>query len=292
VIYRIRHTTEYLYPAPVRNSHNELRLMPLSDSWQTCRRFELHVEPETRLFTYELPDGHVHHFSHRLPHHSLKITANSEVESIKSNPFAYLDLIGDDAAFYRQTSLYNNFCEFLDPSERVPNDRYIQIECEQIAASVKIEALSCSTASFLIALTKLLKREFRYEPGSTHVHTKIEEIFIYRRGVCQDFAQVMLAVCRNQGIPARYVSGYLYTGHNGLVSNDATHAWVECLLPDGHWHGFDPTNDMVVNDAYIRTHTGRDYSDVAPVRGIYKGPAATKLDVMVTVERVDHESVP
>ena len=97
----------------------------------------------------------------------------------------------------------------------------------------------------------------------------------------------MLAVCRNQGIPARYVSGYLYTGHNGLVSNDATHAWVECLLPDGHWHGFDPTNDMVVNDAYIRTHTGRDYSDVAPVRGLYQGLPAKTLEVMVTVERVE-----
>ena len=287
MIYRIRHTTEYAYPAPVRNSHNELRLMPISDLWQACRHFELRVEPETRLFAYALPDGHVHHFSHRLPHNSLKITAESEVESIKNNPFASLDFIGDDAAFYHQASLYNDFCEYLDPTERVPNDHYIQIECEQIAASAKIEALSCSTASFLIALTKLLKREFRYEPGSTHVHTKIEEIFIYRRGVCQDFAQVMLAVCRNQRIPARYVSGYLYTGHNGLVSNDATHAWVECLLPDGRWHGFDPTNDMVVNDAYIRIHTGRDYSDVAPVRGTYKGPPATKLDVMVTVEQID-----
>ncbi|MBB6048287.1 transglutaminase domain-containing protein [Armatimonas rosea] len=287
MIYRICHSTEYRYPGLVRNSHNELRLKPLSDLWQTCRRFELRVEPEARLFSYELPGGAVHHFSHRLPHHSLRIVAESEVESCKNNPFSHLDLITDDSPFYLQPSLYNNFCEYLDPTERVPNHRYIQLECEQIAASARQEVLSCSTAAFLVALTKLLHREFRYEPGSTHVHTKIEEIFIYRRGVCQDFAQVMLAVCRSQGIPARYVSGYLYTGHNGLVSNDATHAWVECLLPDGSWHGFDPTNDMVVNDAYIRTHTGRDYSDVAPVRGLYQGPPASKLDVVVTVERID-----
>lgn len=287
MIYKIRHSTEYRYPAPVCNSHNELRLMPLSDLWQTCRRFTLHVEPEARLFAYELPDGRVHHFSHRRPHDFLKITAESEVESCKNDPFEHLDLIGDDQGFYLQPHVYNDFCEYLDPTERVPNDRYIQIECEQIAASARQEVLTGSTAAFLIALTKLLHREFRYEPGSTHVHTKIEEVFIYRRGVCQDFAQVMLAVCRNQRIPARYVSGYLYTGKNGLVSNDATHAWVECLLPDGNWHGFDPTNDMVVNDAYIRTHTGRDYSDVAPVRGLYQGPPATKLDVLVTVEQID-----
>jgi transglutaminase-like putative cysteine protease len=287
VIYKIRHTTEYTYPAPVRNSHNELRLMPLSDLWQTCRTFDVHIEPEARLFAYELPEGRVHHFSHRQPHHYLKITTESEVETLKTNPFSHLDLLSDDSSFYDQPVVYNDFCEYLDPTERIPSDRYIQIECEQIAASARQEVLSCSTAAFLIALTKLLQREFRYEPGSTHVHTKIEEIFIYRRGVCQDFAQVMLAVCRSQNIPARYVSGYLYTGHNGLISNDATHAWVECLLPDGNWHGFDPTNDMVVNDAYIRTHTGRDYSDVAPVRGLYQGPPANKLDVLVTVERVD-----
>ena len=287
MIYQIRHTTDYAYPAPVRNSHNELRLMPLSDLWQSCHSFYLQMEPEARAFAYTLPSGHVHHFSHRLPHTSLHIVATSEVETRKSNPFQYLDFLRDDSGFYLQPTLYNDFCEYLDPTERVPNDRYIQIECEQIAASARQEMLSCSTASFLLALTKLLHREFRYEPGSTHVHTKIEEVFIYRRGVCQDFAQVMLAVCRTQRIPARYVSGYLYTGKNGLISNDATHAWIECLLPDGQWHGFDPTNDMVVNEAYIRTHTGRDYSDVAPVRGLYQGLPAKTLEVMVTVERVE-----
>lgn len=286
MIYRLRHTTAYTYPGSVRNSHNELRLMPLSDLWQTCHRFTLTVQPEARVFTYDSPEGRVHHFSHRYPHDFLTVVAESEVESCKSNPFAHLDLLSADRDFYANGQVYHDFCEYLDPTERIPRDRYIQRECEQIAASAQQEVLSPSTASFLIALTKLMHREFRYEPGSTHVHTGIEEIFIYRRGVCQDFAQVMLAVCRTQGIPARYVSGYLYTGNNGLVSNDATHAWVECLLPDGKWHGFDPTNDMVVNDAYIRVHTGRDYSDVAPVRGLYLGPPASKLDVVVTVERL------
>lgn len=285
MIYRLCHTTEYRYPASVRNSHNELRLKPLTDLWQTCRAFQLTIAPAAHLFSYVLPEGDIHHFSHRLPHDFLRITAESEVETHLSNPFASLDLLGEDQHFYQQAEIANDFWEFLSPSERVPDDRYVRRECEQIAASARLETTSPSSAAFLIALTQLLHREFRYEPGSTHVHTTINEVFIYRRGVCQDFAQVMLAVCRTVGIPARYVSGYLFTG-NGLVSNDATHAWVECLLPDGQWHGFDPTNNMVVNDAYIRVHTGRDYSDVAPVRGLYQGPPARALRVAVQVQAV------
>lgn len=290
MIYRIHHSTDYQYPLAVRNSHNELRLMPLSELGQTCLTFRLHVEPEARVHVYDQPEGRVHHFSHRLPHTSLRIVAESEVEVWRENPFLHMDFLSDDEAFYELPVVKNDYFEFLSPSERVPDDRYIQRECEQIAASARLEALSCSSASFLVALTKLLNREFRYEPGSTTVHTKIQEVFIYRRGVCQDFAQVMLAVCRTQGIPARYVSGYLYTGKNGLVSNDATHAWVECLLPNGLWQGFDPTNNMVVNDAYIRVHTGRDYSDVAPVRGLYLGPPAKGLEVVVRVEQRDAPS--
>ena len=110
------------------------------------------------------------------------------------------------------------------------------------------------------------------------------------------FTDLMLAICRRQGIPARYVSGYLYTGDDdphhpsedpeaphGLISGNAMHAWVECLLPDNRWHGFDPTNNLLTNDYYIKVHTGRDYGDVPPVRGIYRGPFAHSLEVSVRV---------
>jgi transglutaminase-like putative cysteine protease len=108
-------------------------------------------------------------------------------------------------------------------------------------------------------------------------------------GVCQDFAHLMLSICRRQQIPSRYVSGYLYTGIGGndLVSGDASHAWIECLLPGGHWIGFDPTNNLVVNDKYIKVQHGRDYSDVPPLRGIYRGASAQELDVIVKVTSED-----
>ena len=152
-----------------------------------------------------------------------------------------------------------------------------------------------------MALTRQLYRVLTYAPGSTHVNSSIRQVLDHGAGVCQDFAHLMLAVCRRQGIPSRYVSGYLYTGEehsepggegdlardpdapHGLVSGNAMHAWVECLLPDNRWHGFDPTNNLLTNDYYVKVHTGRDYGDVPPVRGVYRGPLVHTMDVSVKV---------
>lgn len=178
-------------------------------------------------------------------------------------------------------------------------------ETQRIAAVARKQT-GGSTASFLIALTRLLNRVFTYSPGATHVNTPLAQVLEHKQGVCQDFTHLMLAVCRQQHIPARYVSGYLYTGEDRtetlhealgdpnspdpkarrddrLISGDAMHAWMECLLPDGQWHGFDPTNNLLTNDHYIKVHFGRDYGDVPPVRGVYRGPFAHTLDVSVRV---------
>ena len=148
-------------------------------------------------------------------------------------------------------------------------------------------------------LTRLLRRVFTYAPGTTHVNTPLSEVLQNKQGVCQDFAHLMLAICRRQGIPARYVSGYLYTGGRPLsqddrgdddasrgvsVRDDAMHAWVECLLPDEQWRGFDPTNNLLTNDTYVKVHYGRDYGDVPPVKGVYHGPATHTLNVTVRVQ--------
>ena len=147
-----------------------------------------------------------------------------------------------------------------------------------------------SAAAFLITLTGLLGRLLTYEAGVTDVHTKLEQFLNDRRGVCQDFAHLMLAVCRSRNIPARYVSGYVYRGSDEPTTHaeQATHAWVECLLPDGRWRGFDPTNNLLANDHYVKAHIGRDYTDVVPTRGVYRGSAKHELQVEV---RIQAESV-
>ncbi len=288
-----------------------LRLMPLSDGDQTCLDFHLKTSPSAHTFFYDVPTGRVHHFNLRSPHRELCIHAESLVVTHRNDPFASLQLLSDDGEYYRSDDIRQRYYEYLTPTERLP----LHEDVGRIAAVARRQA-GPGTASFLISLTKMLYRVFTYEPGATNVNTPLSQFLEHKRGVCQDFAHLMLVICRREGIPARYISGYLFTGQrqpeavspaatfvhsehegydqeqteihgslpeSGLVSGDAMHAWVECLLPDGQWHGFDPTNNLLTNDAYVKVHFGRDYGDVLPVRGLYRGQGIHNLDVMVTV---------
>jgi transglutaminase-like putative cysteine protease len=126
---------------------------------------------------------------------------------------------------------------------------------------------------------------FDYTPGFTAADSPIDAALAHRKGVCQDFAHIMLAVARRWGVPARYVSGYLYhgSGTKERSTPDATHAWVECFLPSVGWIGFDPTNDMLASERHVAAAVGRDYGDVPPTRGVYKGDAESALSVAVLV---------
>ena len=297
---RIFHTTRYVYPTQASESHNEVRLMPLSDDDQTCLDFRLTVSPDAHVFAYDLPTGRVHYFDTRVRHNELAIHAESLVITHRQNPFLFLPAASEDGEFYRRESVRQDYAEFLTATDRVQ----LHPEVDRIAAVAQKQASGAGTVPFLMALTRQLYRVLTYTPGATNVNTSILHVLEHREGVCQDFAHLMLAICRRQGIPARYVSGYLYTGEDlprdasetsssgsasdtdiphGLVSGNATHAWIECLLPDNRWHGFDPTNNLLTNDYYVKVHTGRDYGDVPPVRGIYRGPFAHTLEVSVRV---------
>jgi transglutaminase-like putative cysteine protease len=144
-----------------------------------------------------------------------------------------------------------------------------------------------AVVDFLLKLSRHLFESFSYDPDVTHVHSTVDEVLELGAGVCQDFAHVMIGCCRTQGIPARYVSGYLYSQQGSdMRGNEAMHAWVECALPDGRWLALDPTNNLLANDLYVRVHVGRDYSEVAPTRGVYMGTPAQSLEVTLSVERV------
>ncbi len=296
---RVLHQTRYLYSQPVHDSHNEVRLMPTNDMDQTCLSFRLSATPLVHVFSYELPVGRVHHFNLRPPHGELNLAAESVVMTHRRNPFLDTDFDPDTDGFYRQADFFERYVEYLMPTPRVP----LLPAVAALADQARGEAQP-GPASFPMALMNLLHREFTYARGSTDVDSPLERVIETRQGVCQDFTHLMLAVCRHQGVPARYVSGYLYTGgadrnletpqrpsleeaakHPSLdlTGGDATHAWVECLLPNGHWYGFDPTNDLVTNDAYIKVHHGRDYDDVSPLRGVYRGSSDGSLEVAVHV---------
>lgn len=307
---RVTHKTHYAYPTAAAESHNEARLMPLTDDDQTCLDFRIRTQPATRILAYDLPTGRVHHFDLRPPHLELTILAEALVVTHRRDVFQGMQFVEDDSDFYRHDWVRQRYYEYLMETERV----HLHPEADRIAAVAR-KQMGVGTASFLISLTRQLNRVLTFKPGATTVSSTILHVLEHKSGVCQDFAHLMLAVCRRQGIPARYVSGYLYTGavhadnsktevvheHGAvelvdsagreeqpppmpeLVGGDSMHAWVECLLPDERWHGFDPTNNLLTNDHYIKVHYGRDYGDVAPLRGVYRGPFAHSLDVAVRV---------
>jgi transglutaminase-like putative cysteine protease len=294
---RVFYATRYLYSVPVTESHNEIRLMPVNDEEQTRTFFQVATTPPVPVFNYQHPYGRVHYFNLRAPHQEFRLEAESLVLTHRRTLFTDEDTPTLDRAFYRQDAVAEQYAEFLMPTLRVP----LLPDADYLNASTPAGQ---APGDALMAIMEAIHRDFEYVPGSTHVDTPLEAVLKARSGVCQDFTHLMLSVCRRQGIPARYVSGYLFTGEqaapetqtqrlaqqrapdresSGLTGGDATHAWVECLLPNGRWYGFDPTNNILANDSYIKVHHGRDYDDVTPLRGVYKGAAETTLEVSVRV---------
>ena len=275
----VRHRTRYRYGSPVTESFNEVRLRPSSDRRQACERFLLRVVPPVRLRHYfDLHSNHVSFFDVAEPHTSLEIESLASVETRADGepavPGFPLDRVKECARMER--------ChDFLQAS------RYVDPSPEAWRLAVDATEGESDLWRAALGIMRLVFREFAYRPGVTHAQTHVHDVLRDRRGVCQDFAHVMLAMCRSLGIPAAYVSGYVYNGpKDELRGAQATHAWCEVFVPGAGWIGLDPTNDHPTDERYVKLAVGRDYADVAPIRGHYRGSAARQMEVEVTVERV------
>ncbi|RYG31217.1 transglutaminase family protein [bacterium] len=286
MLLRVRHRTEYRYAGNVLESHNELRLEPQSDDRQKLLDFKVTVEPDARVWSHTRAGGNVHHFTLREPHDRMAVTAESLVRTSLVNPYEGLNLLVPDWDVYLGDAMRWEQAEFLSAS------RFIDpVPARELAEAAKEGQATVGT--FLGELNQRIHSWLSYDPDATHVHSTVSEVLQGRAGVCQDFAHVAIACCRAVGVPARYVSGYLYTGDDGSMRGEAaTHAWAEALLPDGRWIGFDPTNNLFANDRYVRTHIGRDYDDCAPTRGVFLGPKTQALRVSVSVHQVSEDEVP
>lgn len=267
----------YEYSAPAAYSLNEVRLLPSSDASQTLLDYSLDVAPKAKVFRYETTGGTVQTFGVRTPHTVLDVLVQARVETLVDNPFADLQLLDDDWAELEPFRAAH--AEYLAPSPMVPHHP----GASALARAVRRPGQS--VAVYLTGLNNHLARMLRYDADATHVHTTLAEILDLKAGVCQDFAHLMLACLRSVGVPARYVSGYLFVEEgSGMQGEQGSHAWVEAMLPDGRWLGLDPTNNLLANDRYVRVHHGRDYGDCSPVKGIYRGPGA-RMTVEVSVVR-------
>jgi len=278
--FSIRHLTRFEYSRSVCETLMETRMHPRTDANQRCLNFSLSVSPRCRLFTYRDHLGNsVHHFDIPGEHQALVIVAESLVELQR------LAAVPDrlEASAWEELDelvAQGDYWEMLLPSAlSEPTPKLLAL-----AELLEVERRD-DPMSLLRELNARLNEYFDYVPKSTRVDSPIDEAIESRQGVCQDFAHTMIALVRLLGIPCRYVSGYLsHTPEDGMRSLPlATHAWVDALLPHVGWVGFDPTNNVLAHDSHIRTALGRDYTDVPPTRGIYRGNVTGELHVSVQV---------
>ncbi len=279
--YSIRHLTKFLYSNPVSESMMETRMHPRSDQNQRCLTFHLSVSPRCRVFSYrDHLANQVHHFDIPGQHGQLVIVAESLVDmqpSIDIPSFLAPDAWAELDAMVAQ----GDYWEMLFPSEFAKPTKMLDELAERFDVRRRDDPLMV-----LHQLNQQIFDYFDYKPQSTKVDSPIDVALSSRKGVCQDFAHIMITLVRSKlNIPCRYVSGYLYHGdaHKDRSVNSATHAWIEALVPQLGWVGFDPTNLLVAGDRHIRTAIGRDYDDVPPTHGMFRGRASSDLTVAVRV---------
>jgi transglutaminase-like putative cysteine protease len=258
---KIEHTTTFSYDQLISEAYTEMCLRPQDGFGQHCLSFSLTTEPHDERLNYRDRFGNdVSHFDVIQPHNKLVVAAKSEVLT----PDYFLQLIAGLAP--------------LDEYDYLMDTAYAPLsdDIAKFAASQAVDGDSKATA---FALMHHIHATLQYEKGATDVTTTAEEALVLERGVCQDFAHLMLASCRGLKIPARYVSGYLY--NNGREA--ASHAWVDVHIEGEGWLSLDPTHNREQTAEYVRVAIGRDYADVPPTRGIFVGNAKETMDVKVTV---------
>ena len=289
--YRVRHETLYAYGGEVAHSHQLLHLTPRPLAHQACTAQAIHLfpEPSIRREGVDAFGNPVLRLEYDRPHDRLEVIAEATVTLATPEPAdpagslpweevcRALDYSGQplpadllDAARYRGESPYVRI-----------KQRFGEYAADDLQPGVPL-------AEGALALMRRVHREFSYAPGTTDVSTSVVDAFEARRGVCQDFAHVMLACLRSHGIAARYVSGYLRTrpaagADPGLVGADASHAWVSVFCPPLGWLDFDPTNDVRAGGDHITVAWGRDFGDVSPLRGVIVGGGRHSLRVRVSV---------
>lgn len=290
MVYNITHTTEYTYFDPVSLCHNIARLLPRNTTHQRCLNAQIDILPvPDRLNEYEDFYGNkLIYFSIEKEHRRLVVRVRSKIEkSSKSNAQTYSEnkmAVEDIKQF------------LLTPGPESAEIRQYVFETPMTAWNPDIEAYS--RISFidgrpaLESAKDLMHRiytDFEYKAGFTTIATPLAEVMEKRKGVCQDFAHLAIACIRSLGLPARYISGYIETvspeGKDKLLGVDASHAWFSVFFPGLGWIDFDPTNDLIPDGQHLIIGWGRDYADIAPLKGIILSSGKHELKVSVDVRR-------
>lgn len=297
MLLHVRHETLYHYTPAVENAQHAVHLRPNTGVSQTVLQHALHISPQPvqQREGLDVYGNSKLFFSLQTPHDALEVIADSVVQT-HARPASTTELAWErvrEAFRYRAGADYSSAWEFAFASPYVPRHE----------AFADFAKPSFTTGRPLLeAAHELMSRIYStmtYDGESTDVDTPALEALQQGKGVCQDFAHIMVACCRAMGLPARYVSGYMLTqptpGQPRLIGCDASHAWASVYCPDssheaaGQWFDFDPTNNRAPAEDYVTLATGRDFLDVSPLRGVIRGGAQHTLDVAVTVTPVESE---
>jgi transglutaminase-like putative cysteine protease len=295
-VYRVIHTTRYRHPASASAAWQALHLQPRPETTQHCTSFDLEITPRTGDLASRTDFfGNTQHlFTLREPHHELVITSRSLVQRDEA-PLPMPGLTPTLSAARNQIAAGiadgSDFSleQFLHASPLIP----LLPAARELADG--LEKDDPPTLAWLAALGTRFATRFTFDPKATTLSTPLDDVLQHRRGVCQDFAHLVISCVRQHGLPAAYVSGYLLTtpppGKPRLRGADASHAWVSIFIPGTGWVDYDPTNACFVSTGHIVVARGRDYSDVSPVKGLFSGGGAHTLTTGVTVELAEEEAV-
>jgi len=281
----IRYRCSFEYDSLVRESQNELRASPISDERQTVLSYRVSSFPASRFFSFEDYWGtRVDAFGVREPHIYIEVVAEATVET---HPAPMLTASADISAI-ADLDFVAEHIEHLERSPHVDWDDAITDEARR-----QVELAGPDVVSVVLAIHRRAGGLLSYCPGTTYVGVPVTELIPRGEGVCQDYAHLAVAMCRSIGIPARYVSGYLFTDDDAVgddtdddVVSVQTHAWFEAAVPGVGWIALDPTNKQEVGLRHVKIGHGRDYDDVPPLRGVYTGATNTDLQVAVEMRRL------
>ncbi|WP_077621824.1 alpha-E domain-containing protein [Sediminibacillus massiliensis] len=280
--YEIEHINTFDYDTAVNQSMNTIRLKPRTDECQRLLSYRTEINPSSLTKEHvDLWGNHVETFFIPEQHNHLVVKSTSIV-SIQRSPFIHrIEFSPEMSAIFHSELFRHHYLSFLNETE------YTYLAPSQLESVVEEIGEMKNPITFSLDVMRYLHDNFLYNGEATHVETKAQESFSLKKGVCQDLTHVMIGILRENGIPARYVSGYLYVGENSaLIGDSATHAWVEVMVPGIGWVGLDPTNNVEALENHIRVGTGRDYADVSPLQGVYRG-GGHSLDVRVSVKLLD-----
>ena len=276
MILEIQHETLLEYSEPVHEWLCELRMEPVSDALQRCHSFRIDVSQPASVSNYVDGFGNrVHHFNLLAPSTRLRILAASIVETDDSavSPMASQTAFPLDAEQFPLETL--DALPLRGPITETPL-LAPHLEALRPLPRIRVGMWVCQVAEYI-------RGSFAYARDVTDATSPIDHLLTHGQGVCQDFTHLMIGILRSFGVPARYVSGYIHRPNDDSQS----HAWCEVWLPDVGWAGFDPTNGCQVGSQFVKTAIGRDYTDVPPNKGTYRGAGNERMEVRVATRTLD-----